>query len=70
MRWCHAGTGVLLLMLLAGCPSGFGKDGRIDRAVHQDMLELTRKHCTPEDYDQFCGGDKRYTEECRKQCGG
>ena len=69
MHWCHAGTGVLLLTLLVGCPSGFGKDGWIDRAVHQDMLELTRRHCTLAEYETFCGSGKKSTKECRQKCG-
>ena len=69
MRWCHAGTGVLLLMLLAGCPSGFGKDGRVSKAIHQDTVDLYIKRCSTAKYEEVCGGAKRDTENCRRECG-
>jgi hypothetical protein len=69
MRWHLAGFGLLAVSVTTGCPSEFGKGGRIDRAVHQDALELTRKYCPPEVHQRYCGDGKQDTEECRNQCG-
>lgn len=69
MRWRHAGAGMLILMVMTGCPSEFGKDGRISKAAHQDSLEISRHHCDKQEYAEFCGGAKKYTRECHEQCG-
>jgi hypothetical protein len=68
MHWRHVGMSVLALMM-TGCPSEFGKDGRVNKAVRKDALELVKKHCSPEDRELFCGGNKRYTQKCRDMCG-
>lgn len=68
MRWRHAGAAVLF-MLQTGCPSEFGKDGRVNKAVHQDTMDLVIKRCGPREYEEFCGGSKRGTSECVKMCG-
>jgi hypothetical protein len=65
----QAAIGVLALMMMSGCPSGFGKNGRIDKAVHQDMLELTRKICSDQERWDACEGPRKDPAECRK-CGG
>jgi hypothetical protein len=62
--------GMLALLVMTGCPSEFGRGGRVDRAVHSDALELVRKYCPPEQYEKFCGGAKKDSQECRDQCGG
>jgi hypothetical protein len=66
MRWFGA---ALVLMVSTGCPSDFGKGGRVDRASHKDSLELVRKHCSQQEYDEACGGDRKYTQGCRDACG-
>lgn len=68
MCWQNAGTGMVALMLMTGCPSEFGKEGRIAKAIHQDTLELVRKHCSPEEEQKYCGGDKKDTQTCRDKC--
>jgi hypothetical protein len=69
MHWRHAGTGMLALMVMTGCPSEFGKDGRINKAVRQDMLELVRKHCSQDTFTRYCSGGREHTPECLKECG-
>jgi hypothetical protein len=69
MRWHHAGMAMLLLMVVTGCPSEFGKEGRVNKAVHKDMLELSRHHCDDKEYDWYCGGYKKDTQRCRDHCG-
>ena len=70
MRWRYAGTGMVALMMMTGCPSEFGKDGRINKAVRQDTLELVRKKdCDKQTYDEVCGNGRDHTPECIETCG-
>jgi hypothetical protein len=39
MRWFQAGVVVLSVMAMTGCPSEFGKDGRIGKAVRKDARD-------------------------------
>jgi hypothetical protein len=57
-------------ILTVGCPAGFGKDSRAERAVQEDAVEFMRKRCNNEEYDRFCGGAKKGTKECQANCGG
>jgi hypothetical protein len=56
-------------MVMTGCPSEFGKDGRINKAVRQDTLELVRKHCSQDTFNRYCSGGREHTPECLKECG-
>jgi hypothetical protein len=72
MRWLQAGVVFLSIKAMTGCPSEFGKDGRVAKAVHKDahenMLELTR--CSQALRDAVCGdGPNKNPDECKK-CGG
>jgi hypothetical protein len=69
MRWLRAGVVVLSVMATTGCPSEFGKEGRVNRAAKKDMLELVRRHCDKEEYERYCGGYKKDTQMCRDHCG-
>lgn len=69
MRWHDAGTGMVALMMLTGCPSEFGKDGRVNKAVRDDSLELVRKYCDQETRKKYCGGGRENTPECINKCG-
>jgi len=69
MRWRTAGLCALSLVAMAGCEDGFVKGGRIDRAVHKDVMELYRKHCSEEELITFCGGEKKDSPECNRACG-
>lgn len=69
MRWQPAWIFVLALVTLTGCPKEFGKEGRIERAAHKDVMERLRANCSMEDYNQFCSGDREHTQECLEQCG-
>jgi hypothetical protein len=68
MRCYHAGVGVLALMM-TGCPSEFGKDGRVDKAVRQDSEELVQKHCPQDKFDRYCSEGREHTPECLQECG-
>jgi hypothetical protein len=61
--------GVLALMMVTGCPSEFGKDGRVSKAVRRDALELVQKRCAEDEFWQVCHGPNRNPERCR-ECGG
>jgi hypothetical protein len=72
MRRLQAVVGVLSLMVMTGCPSEFGKEGRIAKAVRKDsqenLLELTR--CSQALKDAVCGnGPNKDDDKCR-ECGG
>ncbi len=71
MRWQAAWMCALSLVLLTGCPEEYGKDGTMDRAVHQDVMELQRKYdCSKDDYARLCAGGREQSAECLKKCGG
>lgn len=70
MRWLKAGAGGLLLAVMTGCPFDYGKDGRADKEVHKTEVELVVKRCSEKDREQFCGGDKKDSQECHDKCGG
>jgi hypothetical protein len=68
MRWRHSLTGMLALTVLVGCPSEFGKDGRVNKAVRQDTLELVRKYCTQDKFNRYCSHGRENTPECIEEC--
>lgn len=63
------GSLVVVLMLMTGCPTEFGKDGRVNDAVSEDALRLVRKRCTDDEVTKYCGGGRQNTPECIRQCG-
>ena len=65
MRWRLAAV-VVSSLVIAGCPSEFGKDGRVDQAVHKDTQELVIKRCSNERIEEVCGRGKEDSEDCRK----
>lgn len=70
MRWLQAAVGILAVMAMTGCPSEFGKDGRIGKAVHKDAQDqLVITGCSDERRNEVCAGPNRDPYECRK-CGG
>ncbi|WP_224364372.1 hypothetical protein [Hyalangium versicolor] len=70
MRWLTAGVVVLSAMVMPGCPSEFGKDGRISRAVRKDAQEnLIIKSCSDTYRDEVCNGPNRNPKKC-EECGG
>jgi len=70
MRLHHARMLVLSTLVLIGCPSEFGKDGRIAKAVHKDVQEnLVIVRCSEEWKRKVCDGHPRNERECLK-CGG
>ncbi len=71
MRGLQAGIVLLSVLAMTGCPSEFGKDGRVSKAVHNDsqenLLNLTR--CSEARRAEVCEGPNRDPFECQK-CGG
>ena len=70
MRWPRAGMGVLALLMMTGCPSEFGIDGRLDKAAEKDAKELARQRCSQQQRDQVCGNGQEKTRRCIEECGG
>jgi hypothetical protein len=52
-------------MALTGCPSEFGKDGRVAKAVHKDSMELVIKRCSTEKIEEVCGNGRESTPVCK-----
>jgi len=69
MRWLTAGLCALSLVAMTGCDDGFTKGGRIDRAVHKDVMESLRKTCSRVDVQKYCSEGQEKSEECLKRCG-
>ncbi|HEX8703624.1 MAG TPA: hypothetical protein VF815_32610 [Myxococcaceae bacterium] len=68
MRCFQAAVSALLIMVLPGCPSEFGKDGRVDQAVSQDTQAnvLSIKGCSQKQLREACSPGKENSDECRK----
>lgn len=58
-------------MATTGCPSEFGKDGRIDKAVHEDAREqlIIIRKCGEQHRKRVCAPGKERSKECL-ECGG
>ena len=58
-------------MAMAGCPSEFGKDGRIGKAVEKDVKEQLDgiPQCSEEYIEEVCSGPRMDNAECDR-CGG
>ncbi|SEM98954.1 MULTISPECIES: hypothetical protein [Stigmatella] len=70
MSWLRAGSCVVVLMALTDCPSEFGKEGRISKAVHKDTKgQLVIKRCAEGRRKEVCEGPYRDPDKCR-ECGG
>jgi hypothetical protein len=50
-----------------GLPSEFGKDGRVNKAVHKDVQELLEE-CDPVIFDAWCSYGRETTPECIEAC--
>ncbi len=66
MRWPDMAVFVLSITVLTGCPSEFGKDGRVNKAVQQDTQEhmLFVEGCAKETFRVVCAPGKWHSEEC------
>lgn len=69
MRWRTAGLCALSWVAMTGCGDGFEKGGRIDRAVHKDVMESLQKTCSREEALKYCREGQEKSEECLKRCG-
>ncbi len=65
MRWLQGVVGALSIMALAGCPSEFGRQGRIAKAVHKDSMERVTERCSDEEIEEVCADGKEHTKECQ-----
>lgn len=68
MRWRTICVCAVSLVAMTGCPEEFGKYGRINKAIHKDLMERLQKKCTRAQIDEFCA-DEEQLEECLKWCG-
>lgn len=68
MRWHWVGTSIVALVM-AGCPSEFGREGRVAKAVHKDTMEAVNNDCPEDMYEKYCSDGREQTAECIKECG-
>jgi hypothetical protein len=65
MRWIQVGVVVLSGMVMSGCPSEFGREGRIAKAIHKDVQEnLIIKRCSDDYKRKVCDGPQRDEQKC------
>lgn len=69
MRWQTAWIFALALVTLTGCPEEFGKEGRIERAAHKDVMERLREKCSEEERKKHCPKGLEQSKECLEKCG-
>jgi hypothetical protein len=69
MRTQTAVLCALSLVALTGCPEEFGIEGRVNKAVHKDVMESIPKRCSDEQYRKLCGAGREQSKECRETCG-
>ncbi len=71
MRWLQAAVVLLTVMATTGCPSEFGIDGRIAKAVHKDAKEqiIIIRRCEDDERTRVCAPGKENSKECL-ECGG
>jgi len=69
MRWSVVATGLFALVMSTGCPSEFGRDGRINKAVRRDSKELLQNDCPRAIFLEFCSNGREDTPECIEECG-
>jgi hypothetical protein len=67
MQRLQVAAGILSVLALTGCPSEFGKEGRIAKAVHKDAQEqFSIERCSDAYEQEVCDGPNKDSEECRK----
>jgi hypothetical protein len=62
---------VFSVLAITGCPSEFGKDGRIAKAVHKDAQEqiIIIRRCVDQERKRVCARGQENSKECL-ECGG
>lgn len=68
MRWLQVGVAVLAVTAMSGCPSEFGKDGRVNKAVHKDTQEhfLYITRCDERWEEKVCAPGKENSDDCKR----
>jgi len=68
IRWPKMAVVVVFTMATTGCPSEFGRDGRVNKAVQQDAQEqlLFVAGCNKERFKAVCAAGKWHSDECVK----
>lgn len=58
-----------LSLVVMGCPEVHRPGGLADQAAHRDALEGIPERCSEKERLEYCGGTKKFTEDCRIRCG-
>lgn len=69
MRWKNVGLGMLLLVAVTGCVGAYGRGGRMDRAMRQDIQNNLQQRTCPESvWEEICESGRTLDEECIQEC--
>jgi len=68
MPW-WTGCVCALSWVLLGCPEVHRRDGLVDRAAHEDVLEGLPSRCSLAELKKYCGDGRNESPECRRHCG-
>ncbi|XXF77999.1 hypothetical protein P2318_33875 [Myxococcaceae bacterium GXIMD 01537] len=66
MQRLQLGVVAFSAMMVSGCPSEFGKEGRIGKAVSKDTADLVISRCSDEEREEACGNGRQHTAACKK----
>jgi hypothetical protein len=68
MRWLQAVVTALSILAMTGCPSEFGKDGRVNKAAAKDTQDqlLFISGCPRDRYEKVCAPGLWESHDCRK----
>jgi hypothetical protein len=65
MRWFQAGTVIVSALAMTGCPSEFGREGRVAKAAHKDAQDqVVIERCADDYFKEVCGPGKWETPAC------
>lgn len=64
-----AGLFALSLVGMTGCPEAYGRGGRMDRAMRQDIEDqLVRHTCSDELWKRVCLSGAKLDDACLAEC--
>ena len=64
MTWRSRAVAVLAVLAMTGCPSEFGKEGRVAKAVHKDAMGIVRRNCSDRERWEVCHGPNKDPNKC------
>ena len=59
------GVAVVCVTVMTGCPSEYGREGRIAEAVLKDETENSAVRCSQAEIEKACANGKQNTRACQ-----